>query len=51
VDTIDFVLLLAAAIMFGLAALNVVAGRINFVALGLLLWVLVPLLHAFEALD
>ena len=37
--TVDLILLILAAICFGLAALNVAAGRINLVALGLLLWV------------
>lgn len=42
---IDFLLLLAAAICFALAALNVPA-RVNLLGLGLLFWVLVPLLAA-----
>lgn len=39
------VLLLIAAVCFGLAAFGV-GGRVNLVALGLLAWVLVPLLGA-----
>ena len=42
----SLVLYLIAAICFGLAAFGVGGGRINLVALGLLAWVLVPLLGA-----
>jgi hypothetical protein len=45
-----FILLLLAAICFGLAAFSVAHPRIHFVALGLLFWVLVPLIHAGKAL-
>lgn len=45
---IDLVLYLVAAIMFALVAFGV-SARINLVALGLLAWVLVPLLHAVGA--
>jgi hypothetical protein len=45
-----FILLLLAAICFGIAALGVSHPRIHFVALGLLAWVLVPLIHAAKAL-
>lgn len=45
---IDLVLYLVAATMFALAAFGVQA-RVNFIALGLLAWVLVPLLHAAGA--
>ena len=45
--TIDLVLLLIAAICFGLAAFNVPV-RVNLVALGLLAWVLVPLIAALQ---
>jgi hypothetical protein len=41
--TLDLVLYLLAAICFGLAALSVDA-RVNLLAVGLLAWVLVPLL-------
>lgn len=40
------ILLLAAAICFLLATAGVTAGRINLLALGLLLWVLVYLIPA-----
>jgi len=40
----DLVLLVIAAVCFGLAAFGVVGGRVNLLALGLLAWVLVPLL-------
>lgn len=42
---LDLILYLIAAICFGLAAFGV-AARVNLLALGLLAWVLVPLLHA-----
>lgn len=40
-----FVLYLLAAVCFGLSVANV-HSRVNFIALGLLLWVLVPLLRS-----
>lgn len=46
-DTVYLILYIAAAICFGLAVASVPA-RINMVALGLLLWVLVPLIHQIE---
>lgn len=46
---ICLILLIAAAICFLLAAFNV-TSRVSLVALGLLLWVLVPLIHAAKAL-
>lgn len=42
----DLFLYILAAVMFGLAAFRVTAARVEFVALGLLFWVMVPLLHA-----
>jgi hypothetical protein len=48
-DIITLVLLLAAAIVFALATIGV-AARVNLIALGLLLWVLVPLLTHIDAL-
>ena len=39
--TLSFVVLILAAICFGLAAFNVGGGRVNLLALGLLLWLLV----------
>lgn len=44
-----FLLYLLAGVCFGLAAANVRA-RVNFLALGLLLWVLVPLGNTFTKL-
>ena len=47
--TLDLILLIVAAICFGLAAFGAVAtGRINLIALGLLAWVLVPLIAAIQ---
>lgn len=42
---LNLILYLLAAVCFAAAALNV-AARINLVALGLLFWVLVPLIAA-----
>jgi hypothetical protein len=42
-------LYLLAAVFFGLAAFNVASARVNFVALGLLAWVLVPLVVTLRA--
>jgi len=39
------ILLVAAGVCFGVSAFRPVASRVNFMALGLLLWVLVPLLQ------
>lgn len=41
-----FILLLLAAICFGLAAAGFSAGRVNLIALGLLLWVLPAVIAA-----
>lgn len=49
VETLYFILFLAAAILFLAAAVNVTA-RVNLMALGLFAWVLVPLLRALRAL-
>lgn len=51
----DFICLLAGFILFVLAAFNVVIPRpdrpaINLVALGLAVWILVPLVHLLAAL-
>lgn len=51
VDTIELLLLLAAAIVFAAAALKVAFKKVDLLALGLLLWVMVPLLHAADALS
>lgn len=45
---IVLVLLIAAAVCFGIAAANV-ATRVNLVALGLLLWVLTAVIPALGA--
>jgi hypothetical protein len=42
-DTLNIILLVVGAVMFFLAAIGV-ASRLNFVALGLLAWILVPLI-------
>lgn len=47
---LDFILLLVGAICFGLSALNVDTARVNKVhllSLGLLFWILVPLINAY----
>lgn len=49
-NILDVLLLAGAAIVFGLAAAGV-AGRVNLVAAGLLLWVLVPLIDAVTRLE
>lgn len=41
---IDLVLVIIAAVCFGLAAFGVAVGRVNLMALGLLAWVLTELL-------
>lgn len=48
-DVLTVLLLLIAAICFGLAMVGVAGGRINLIAAGLLAWVLVPLLAAIGA--
>jgi hypothetical protein len=48
-SAIALILLIAAAILFGLAAFGV-GSRINLVALGLLCWVLTAVIPAVEAL-
>lgn len=47
--TVYLLLLLSSAISFLLAAFNVTA-RVNLIALGLLLFVCVPLIHAVRAI-
>jgi hypothetical protein len=52
-DTLEFILYLAAFLCFLLAAFTVRAawaGRINLIALGLALWVFVPLVNALRRL-
>lgn len=46
-ELLTVVLLLIGAICFGLAAFGV-ASRVNLVAAGLLAWILVPLIGAFQ---
>ncbi|MGR6922575.1 hypothetical protein ACU635_50690 [[Actinomadura] parvosata] len=46
---LTFLLLLGGFICFGLAAFGV-ASRVNLVAAGLALWILVPLIDAFSAI-
>jgi hypothetical protein len=43
--TLYLILLIVAAVCFALAALGVVPPRVQLLALGLLAWVLVPLLQ------
>lgn len=45
-EVLAFVLLLCAAICFLLYAFGLVSTRVQLIALGLLLWVLVPLIYA-----
>lgn len=47
-DVLKFLVLLLGAVCFALAACNV--PRANWIAIGLLLWILVPLASAAEAL-
>ena len=49
-DIVILVLLVGAAIILGLAALNVASPKVSLVALGLLLWVMVPLLLQIDGL-
>lgn len=50
-DIATLILLIAAAIVFALAAFRVVASvKVDLIALGLLLWVLVPLLLHVDTL-
>ncbi len=48
-NVIDFILLLIGAICFLAATFNV-AAKVNLLALGLLFWILVPLIAAGQAL-
>lgn len=55
-DVLYLLLLIGAAVCFALAAFRAERGgvavpRVNLVALGLLLWVLVPLLQTLQSLD
>jgi hypothetical protein len=44
VKTVDLILYVLAAFCFALSAIPAVPQRVNLVALGLLFWVLVPLI-------
>ena len=45
---LTLILLIIAAVCFGLSAANVTVGRVNLVALGLLAWVLTVLVPALR---
>jgi hypothetical protein len=45
---LHLILLLIAAILFALAALNVASARVNLIAAGLFAWVLVSVLTALS---
>lgn len=49
-DVLFFIFYLLAGVCFGLLAGGVAVRRINFLALGLLFWVLVPLIQAGRGL-
>lgn len=49
-DVVNLLLLLAGCICFAIATLSAPA-RFNLVALGLMCWILVPLIHAIRALN
>lgn len=50
-DVIYLLLFVVAAVCFSLAAYGVTVNRVNLVALGLLSWVLVPLLQVLQHVD
>ena len=49
-DIAILTLLIAGALVFGLAALRVASDKVELIALGLLLWILVPLLLQIDGL-
>jgi hypothetical protein len=49
VHTVDLILYVIAAVCFALAAFGVATNRVNLLALGLLAWVLVPLIAVLRA--
>lgn len=49
-DVLFLILLVLAAACFGAAAAGRAGGRVNLVALGLFLWVLVPLIQAVQGI-
>jgi hypothetical protein len=53
-DTLEFLFYLAAFFCFLLAAFSVAAawaGRVNLIALGLALWIFVPLVNAVQRIN
>jgi hypothetical protein len=53
-DTLEFIFYLAAFLCFLLAAFSVAsawAGRVNLIALGLALWIFIPLVNALQRLS
>lgn len=50
-EILFLLLLLVGAVCFGAAAFGRAFGNVNLVALGLLAWILVPLIEALVALD
>lgn len=44
-DILTLILLVVAAICFIVAAFNLVASRVNFIAFGLFLWILTAILN------
>ena len=49
-NVLHFLLLLAGAVFFALAMFGAVVGRVNLTAAGLLCWILIPLITAFDKL-
>lgn len=49
-DVVDLVLLIAGALLFGLAAIKVAHAKIDLVALGLLCWIMVSLLAQIDGM-
>jgi hypothetical protein len=45
---LDIILLLIGAVCFGIAAMGKPVGRVNLIALGLLAWILVPLIGLLQ---
>jgi hypothetical protein len=49
-NTLYFILLLLGAVSFALAAYGVVYRKVNLAALGLLFWIMVPLIQTLKRL-
>lgn len=49
-ETLSIILLVLGFVLFLLAALGVRHDRVDLIALGLAAWILVPLIHAAQAL-